>query len=88
MTSKRTSKPRFLHHGQAGFSNSDPAVVMGDFPWCEMDWWDHADVNRDRDGNKLAHPIRIHFTPAQHWSRRAIWPPRSQQVAWRQIGFG
>ena len=56
---------------------------MGDFPWFEMDWWDHADVNRDRDGNKLAHPIRIHFTPAQHWSRRAIWPPRSQQAAWR-----
>lgn len=36
----------------------------------ELDWWDHVDVTRDKDGKALAQPIRIHFTPAQHWSRR------------------
>jgi N-acyl-phosphatidylethanolamine-hydrolysing phospholipase D len=36
----------------------------------ELDWWDHADVTNDRDGKALSEPIRIHFTPAQHWSRR------------------
>jgi L-ascorbate metabolism protein UlaG (beta-lactamase superfamily) len=36
----------------------------------EMDWWDHADIQADTDGIALANPIRIHFTPSQHWSRR------------------
>ena len=36
----------------------------------ELDWWDHADVTSDIDGNALPQPVRIHFTPAQHWSRR------------------
>ena len=36
----------------------------------ELDWWDHADVSSDVDGKPLAQPLRIHFTPAQHWSRR------------------
>ena len=36
----------------------------------ELDWWDHADVTSDRDGKALPQPIRIHMTPAQHWSRR------------------
>ena len=36
----------------------------------EMDWWDHVDILTDRDGQALADPVRIHFTPAQHWSRR------------------
>jgi len=36
----------------------------------ELDWWDHADVTSDKDGNALPQPIRIHFTAAQHWSRR------------------
>ena len=36
----------------------------------ELDWWDHADITCTRDGTLLAQPVRIHFTPAQHWSRR------------------
>jgi L-ascorbate metabolism protein UlaG (beta-lactamase superfamily) len=36
----------------------------------ELDWWDHADVTTDKTGKALPQPIRIHFTPAQHWSRR------------------
>ena len=36
----------------------------------ELDWWDHADVTSDVNGQALAQPVRIHFTPAQHWSRR------------------
>jgi len=36
----------------------------------ELDWWDHADLTSDKDGNALPQPVRIHFTPAQHWSRR------------------
>jgi L-ascorbate metabolism protein UlaG (beta-lactamase superfamily) len=36
----------------------------------ELDWWDHADVTHDASGQALAQPLRIHFTPAQHWSRR------------------
>ena len=104
MTTNRTSDPRFLHHGQAGFCNSDPSVVMGDFPWYEMvrrslrgDFkplsppangyaafakaWsvpvDRARIAQRPQEPTVAHPIRIHFTPAQHWSRHAIWPPRA-----------
>jgi N-acyl-phosphatidylethanolamine-hydrolysing phospholipase D len=36
----------------------------------EMDWWDYVDILADREGRALADPVRIHFTPAQHWSRR------------------
>jgi L-ascorbate metabolism protein UlaG (beta-lactamase superfamily) len=36
----------------------------------ELDWWDHVDVFADRNGTNLRHPVRIHHTPAQHWSRR------------------
>ena len=36
----------------------------------ELDWWEHADVTSDKDGKALPQPVRIHFTPAQHWSRR------------------
>ena len=36
----------------------------------ELDWWDHVDVTSNHDGTVLPQPIRIHFTPAQHWSRR------------------
>jgi L-ascorbate metabolism protein UlaG (beta-lactamase superfamily) len=36
----------------------------------ELDWWDHADIHADTDGRALANPVRIHFTPSQHWSRR------------------
>jgi len=33
-------------------------------PVTELDWWEHAD---------LAPGLRVHFTPAQHWSRRTPW---------------
>ena len=36
----------------------------------ELDWWDHADIAVNCEGDALAQPVRIHFTPAQHWSRR------------------
>ena len=54
-------------------------VPLGLKPWfdargiakvTEMDWWDHADVTTDTNGKALLQPLRIHFTPAQHWSRR------------------
>jgi L-ascorbate metabolism protein UlaG (beta-lactamase superfamily) len=54
-------------------------VPLGLKPWfdargianvTELDWWHHADVTCDANGTTLAQPIRIHFTPAQHWSRR------------------
>jgi L-ascorbate metabolism protein UlaG (beta-lactamase superfamily) len=54
-------------------------VPLGLKPWfdargianvTEMDWWHQADVTCDANGITLAQPVRIHFTPAQHWSRR------------------
>jgi L-ascorbate metabolism protein UlaG (beta-lactamase superfamily) len=36
----------------------------------ELDWWSHADVLCDQTGQRLPEPVRLHFTPAQHWSRR------------------
>jgi L-ascorbate metabolism protein UlaG (beta-lactamase superfamily) len=36
----------------------------------ELDWWSHADVMCDQTGQPLSEPVRLHFTPAQHWSRR------------------
>lgn len=33
-------------------------------PVTELDWWEHSD---------LAPGLRVHFTPAQHWSRRTPW---------------
>jgi N-acyl-phosphatidylethanolamine-hydrolysing phospholipase D len=30
----------------------------------ELDWWGQADLGND---------LRLHFTPAQHWSRRTPW---------------
>lgn len=39
----------------------------------ELDWWQHTDVLQDAQGVALAQPVRIHCTPAQHWSRRTPW---------------
>ena len=36
----------------------------------ELDWWDHADITHSRCGQALPEALRIHLTPAQHWSRR------------------
>ena len=36
----------------------------------ELDWWGHTDVLCDQTGQPLPEPVRLHFTPAQHWSRR------------------
>lgn len=36
----------------------------------ELDWWDHVDILADCHGATLRDPVRVHFTPAQHWSRR------------------
>ena len=30
------AKPK--HHREGGFSNGDPAVVIGNFPWYDMVW--------------------------------------------------
>lgn len=38
----------------------------------ELDWWDHADITAGVSGQPLESPIRIHFTPSQHWSRRTL----------------
>jgi L-ascorbate metabolism protein UlaG (beta-lactamase superfamily) len=48
-------------------------VPLGLKPWfaarniaqvTELDWWGHAE---------LSNTLRLHFTPAQHWSRRTPW---------------
>ena len=39
----------------------------------ELDWWDHVDVTTNLSGGALESPIRIHFTPSQHWSRRTLF---------------
>ena len=36
----------------------------------ELDWWQHIDITADVTGQPLAEPLRVHLTPAQHWSRR------------------
>ena len=36
----------------------------------ELDWWDYAEVMCNKDAKALPHPVRVHFTPAQHGSRR------------------
>lgn len=36
----------------------------------EVGWWDHVDITADCHGAHLIDPVRMHFTPAQHWSRR------------------
>lgn len=36
----------------------------------ELDWWDQVDLNTITDGIALRDTVRLHFTPAQHWSRR------------------
>lgn len=36
----------------------------------ELGWWDHVDITTDCHGAELRAPVRMHFTPAQHWSRR------------------
>src|SRR3989344_487923 len=33
-------------------------------PVTELNWWEHTDI---------APGVRVHFTPAQHWSRRTPW---------------
>ena len=39
----------------------------------EMAWWDHADLSTSATGAVLQETVRLHFTPAQHWSRRTPW---------------
>jgi L-ascorbate metabolism protein UlaG (beta-lactamase superfamily) len=36
----------------------------------ELDWWDQADLTAAADNGVLGDKVRLHFTPAQHWSRR------------------
>jgi L-ascorbate metabolism protein UlaG (beta-lactamase superfamily) len=36
----------------------------------ELDWWEYVDVSTNCEGASLWEPVRIHFTPSQHWSRR------------------
>ncbi len=36
----------------------------------ELDWWDQADLGAVADNGVLGDKVRLHFTPAQHWSRR------------------
>ena len=33
-----TLPPKPSHHREVGFANSDPSVVIGNFPWYEMVW--------------------------------------------------
>ena len=33
-----TFHAKSAHHRKTGFANSDPSVVIGDFPWYEMVW--------------------------------------------------
>lgn len=39
----------------------------------EMGWWDCADLHASATVSAAAKAVRLHFTPAQHWSRRTPW---------------
>jgi N-acyl-phosphatidylethanolamine-hydrolysing phospholipase D len=49
----------------------------------EMDWW---------ETHKLNSALQLHFTPAQHWSRRTPWDTNASlwggfMLEWRREGF-
>lgn len=51
------------HHRRGGFGNSDPAIVIGDFPWYEMVW-----RGLRGDFRPLAEPAGGYQTFATDWS--------------------
>jgi N-acyl-phosphatidylethanolamine-hydrolysing phospholipase D len=36
----------------------------------ELDWWRQKDITVNVQGQSVRDSVRIHFTPAQHWSKR------------------
>jgi hypothetical protein len=67
------SKPN--HHREGGFSNSDPTVVIGDFPWYEMVW-----RSLRGDFKPLSPPENGYAAFAQDWSM----PVDQTRIAQRQ----
>ncbi len=70
------------HHRDSGFSNSDAAVVIGNFPWYEMVW-----RNARGDFKPLSAPSGGYAAFAQAWSvpvDHALLAQRQQapQVTW------
>lgn len=75
-------------------------VPLGLKPWfdarqidnvTELDWWGHADISANAQGVALKDPVRLHFTPAQHWSRRTPFDTNASlwggyMVEWRRGG--
>ena len=51
------------HHREAGFANSNPAVVIGNFPWYEMVW-----RSLRGDFKPLSEPQNGYAAFAQEWS--------------------
>ena len=51
------------HHRDPGFGNSDPSVVIGDFPWYEMVW-----RNLRGDFKPQAEPVGGYEAFAKTWS--------------------
>ena len=56
----------------------------------ELDWWEQADLGCAAKGAGGA-GLRLHFTPAQHWSRRTPWDTNASlwggyMIEWRRRG--
>ena len=64
------------HHRAGGFSNSDPAIVIGNFPWYEMVWRSLRGDFKPRSG-----PKNGYASFAKDWSV----PVDHQRIAQRQI---
>lgn len=69
------TSPPPSHHRKGGFTNSDPSVVIGNFPWYEMVW-----RNTRGDFKPLAPPESGYAAFAKTWSQ----PVDRHRMAQRQ----
>jgi L-ascorbate metabolism protein UlaG (beta-lactamase superfamily) len=58
----------------------------------EMDWWDQIDLCLSAPDGGAGGPVRLHFTPAQHWSRRTPWDTNASlwggyMLEWQRDGL-
>jgi L-ascorbate metabolism protein UlaG (beta-lactamase superfamily) len=60
-------------------------------PVTELDWWDQADLPLSPQPVAAGGKLRLHFTPAQHWSRRTPFDTNASlwggyMLEWSQPG--